>query len=97
MYTPDSTDLELLRLMASNGGQKPASLAAEVGVSEETARRRIKRLRDEGLLKQMDVPQWPCEVGVLWMIKVESGFRASVFGAMHELAVSSGWYRPINV
>lgn len=46
----DSLDMQLVNILQEDGRASNAAIAREVGVSEGTVRRRLKRLMDDGLV-----------------------------------------------
>ena len=73
MYTPDETDRRLLKLLAANPTKTRRDCARELALSQETIRRRTQRLKDEGWLKVLMVPNWGLEaqVSVMWVLSCE--------------------------
>ena len=52
----DSLDREIIQLLQENGRLNNAEIARAIGVSEGTVRRRLKRLRDDSVIKVVAVP-----------------------------------------
>ena len=100
-YHLDSLDIAIVSHLQENGSLTNAGIAEHVPVSEETVRRRIKRLVKEGLIKIVAVPD-PNKLGyeseVLIGVQVESdkvGDVADALTAIPEITwvtVSTGAY-----
>ena len=102
-YQLDDLDVAIVSQLQKNGSLTNASIAAheDVPVSEETVRRRIKRLLNEGLIKIVAVPD-PDKLGyeseVLIGVQVEAdkvGDVADALTAIPEITwvtVSTGAY-----
>ncbi|MEM8551225.1 MAG: Lrp/AsnC family transcriptional regulator [Pseudomonadota bacterium] len=52
-FTLDATDLRIVRAMQTDASRPVAEIAAEVGLSQTPCWRRIKRMRDGGVLKRI--------------------------------------------
>ncbi len=52
----DTLDREIIQLLQENGRLNNAEIARAIGVSEGTVRRRLKRLRDDSVIKVVAVP-----------------------------------------
>ena len=100
-YSLDSLDIAIVSHLQENGAVTNAGIAEHVPVSEETVRRRIKRLVSEGLIKIVAIPD-PNKLGyeseVLIGVQVESdkvGHVADALTAIPEITwvtVSTGAY-----
>jgi len=66
----DEVDVRLLSLLKSNSRTSYARLADELGMSESAVRKRISRLRKEGIIKRFTIDyKLPNEVRALILIK----------------------------
>ena len=66
----DEVDVRLLSLLKSNSRMSYARLADELGMSESAVRKRISRLRKEGIIKRFTIDyKLPNEVRALILIK----------------------------
>ena len=66
----DNVDVRLLSLLKSNSRMSYARLADELGMSESAVRKRISRLRKEGIIKRFTIDyKLPNEVRALILIK----------------------------
>ncbi len=52
----DTLDREIIQLLQVNGRLNNAEIARAISVSEGTVRRRLKRLRDDSVIKVVAVP-----------------------------------------
>ena len=52
----DQLDIRIVRHLQDDGTATNAGIARQVGVSEETVRRRLKRLRSDGFIKVVAIP-----------------------------------------
>ncbi len=67
----DETDRRLLQLLRDNGRESFTALAKEVGTSEGTVRARVKRLMDEGIIRQFTIRTAGRHVKALIEVRVE--------------------------
>ncbi len=67
----DETDRRLLQLLRDNGRESFTALAKEVGTSEGTVRARVKRLVDEGIIRQFTIRTAGRHVKALIEVRVE--------------------------
>ena len=51
----DSIDIEMLRMLKGNSRTSFAKLAEALGLSESAVRKRVKRLRKEGIIKKFTI------------------------------------------
>lgn len=59
----DTADRRLLQLVQENSGRPVKDLAADVGVSESSAQRRLRRLREAGVIERTVAIVNPAAVG----------------------------------
>ncbi len=67
----DDIDRQLLRLLRDNGRESYIHLAKEVGTSEGTVRARIKKLLDEGVIRQFTIRTAGRNVKALIEVRVD--------------------------
>ena len=85
----DDLDKKILAYLQEDGRMTFVTLAAQLGVSEGTIRKRVKRLEESGVLKTMGVTD-PLKMGLdtvafIWF-KVERHHLEKVIVALKELA-----------
>ena len=51
----DSVDLKILRILKNNARMKYVSIAKKIGLTEGSVRRRIKKLKEEGVIKRFTI------------------------------------------
>ncbi len=73
----DDTDRRLLQLLRDNGRESFTALAKEVGTSEGTVRARVKRLVDEGIIRQFTIRTAGRHVKALIEVRVEQNTQTS--------------------
>ena len=84
----DKLDLKIISLLQDDGTATNAGIARQVGVSEETVRRRLKRLVQEEYIKVVALPD-PAKLGymseVLIGVQVDADKIDSVADALAEM------------
>ena len=82
MMTLDETDRGILRLLAREAGQSAGAIGRAMGLSQPAAWRRIKRLRDEGVLQgaklDLDAEKLGFGVTVFLGVKLATKGRVSL-------------------
>ena len=76
--TIDKTDLQVIEMLKKDGSRTNKSIAEELGTSEETARRRIRNMRDNGVFQptiQVDYSKLGYEVQAITRIQ-SSGIQS---------------------
>ena len=59
----DNIDAKIIALLQEDGRRSFSDIATEVGRTEVTIRRRVKRLKDEGYIKRFTVVLDPMKIG----------------------------------
>ena len=87
----DRTDFEILRLLQNNADLSNKELAAAVGLAPSSAHERLKRLRDDGVLRGSHADVDPKAMGVgleaLFMIELSKHERGAVDHFMTEVVL----------
>ena len=92
----DTLDRKIITLLETNGRASNARIARDVGVSEGTVRRRLKRLIQDNIINVVALPD-PGKLGYnseaiigvqVDPDQVDAGRRKAVFAAAHPLGCS---------
>ncbi|MRX50866.1 winged helix-turn-helix transcriptional regulator [Paracoccus sp. S-4012] len=78
--TPDDTDLAILRLVARDAGLSAAEIGRAVGLTQPAAWRRLKRLREAGVIAGRRVVVDPAALG--FTVTVFLGIRLAAKGRL---------------
>ena len=91
MMTLDETDRGILRLLAREAGQSAGAIGRAMGLSQPAAWRRIKRLRDEGVLQgaKLDLDAEKLGFGVTVFLGVKLATKGRVSLEDFERAISA--------
>ncbi|RJS84848.1 Lrp/AsnC family transcriptional regulator [Candidatus Bathyarchaeota archaeon] len=81
----DSIDLEILRILKNNARMKYVSIAKKVGLTEGSVRRRIKKLKEEGVIKRFTIETTAEFEGVV-LVETEPTKTNSVAKKMRKIA-----------
>ncbi|MCX8126827.1 MAG: AsnC family transcriptional regulator, partial [Dehalococcoidia bacterium] len=83
--TPDTTDLELIRLLQYDGRQSSQALGRKLGIHASTIQRRIKQLVKEGILKitaAIEPQKAGLHLGVALGLKIKPGMVPQVIDSL---------------
>ena len=90
----DAVDLELLRLLESDGRRSVAALARDLGLAESTCAGRLRSLADRGILRGFSADIDPAAVGLpveaMVAIRFSGHVRAQVEDFRDEVATVPG-------
>ena len=91
MMTLDETDRGILRLLAREAGQSAGAIGRAMGLSQPAAWRRIKRLRDEGVLQgaKLDLDAEKLGFGVTGFLGVKLATKGRVSLEDFERAITA--------
>ena len=81
----DSIDLEILRILKNNARMKYVSIAKKIGLTEGSIRRRIKKLKEEGVIKRFTIETTAEFEGVV-LVETEPTKTNSVSKKMRKIA-----------
>ena len=81
----DSIDLEILRILKDNARMKYVNIAKKVGLTEGSIRRRIKKLKEEGVIKRFTIETTAEFEGVV-LVETEPTKTNSVSKKMRKIA-----------
>lgn len=73
----DDTDRRLLQLLRHNGRESFTALGKELGTSEGTVRARVKRLVDDGIIRQFTIRTAGRHVKALIEVRVEQNIETN--------------------
>lgn len=85
----DRLDVKIVTYLQEDGNSTNAGIARKVGVSEETVRRRLKKLTNEGFVKVVAIPnakKMGYETQVIMGIQVDADKVDEVAGALADMA-----------
>lgn len=89
----DAFDHHILRALQNNSRISSEALGAEIGLSPSACQRRIKKLKQQGVIKQevavLDAAQLPGFITTLVDITLERGGEAALDEFMHALEAES--------
>ena len=84
----DRLDVKIVTYLQEDGNSTNAGIARKVGVSEETVRRRLKKLTNEGFVKVVAIPnakKMGYETQVIMGIQVDADKVDEVAGALADM------------
>ncbi len=59
----DSKDMKILKILMENGRKPYTEIAKEIGTSEASVRKRVKKMEDEGIIRGYSVDVEPVKIG----------------------------------
>jgi len=83
--TMDNIDLEILKILKNDARAKFVSIAKKVGLTEGAVRRRIKKLKEEGVIKRFTVETLAEFEGVV-LVETEPTITRDVAERMKKIA-----------
>jgi len=83
--TMDNIDLEILKILKNDARAKFVSIARKVGLTEGAVRRRIKKLKEEGVIKRFTIETMAEFEGVV-LVETEPTITRDVAERMKKIA-----------